>query len=49
MNEAKRIRHLEAIERQKFYDSRSLLQKIALCKSRRGNSAKELKKLEKLI
>jgi hypothetical protein len=45
-------KQLEAIERQEIYDSLSLSKKIAQCRSRRGNSAKELKRLrasEKLL
>jgi hypothetical protein len=46
MKEALSLKQLEAIERQGIYDSLSLSKKIARCRSRRGNSAKELKRLE---
>ena len=37
----------EAIERQKKYDALSIDEKIALAKSRPGNSAKELARLQR--
>ncbi len=42
---AKAQRKLEAEERHKLYNSLPKEQKIELAKARRGNSAKELKKL----
>lgn len=42
---SKAQRKSEAEERQKIYSSLSTEQKINLANSRRGNSAKELKKL----
>jgi hypothetical protein len=44
-NKAKNQRRLEAEKRQEIYNSLSNQQRIALAKSRRGNSEKELKKL----
>ena len=46
--EVKEQRRLEAETRQGIYDKLSTKAKIALCRSRRGNSAKELARLEKL-
>jgi len=42
-----RERQKEAIERQKKHDALSNKDKIKLAKSRRGNSAKEIERLEK--
>lgn len=44
----KTLKQLEAIERQEIYDGLSIDAKIARCKSRRGNSAKELQRLQAL-
>ena len=41
-------KQLEAIERQEIYDGLSIDEKIAQCQARRGNSAKELKRLTAL-
>ncbi len=42
-------RYEEAIERQKLYKSLSAEEKLELISFRRGNSAKEKKRLENLI
>ena len=39
-------RKLEAEQRQAIYDELTVAEKIALCKSRRGHSARELERLQ---
>ena len=47
MNKRKQEKQQEAIDRQLKYDKLSIKDKINLAKSRRGNSLKEITKLEK--
>jgi len=39
-------RQEESVERQEYYDSLTVAQKITVVESRRGNSKKELKRLK---
>jgi len=48
-NDRIRQRQSEAVERQNKYDKLSNDEKIKLAKSRRGNSKKELKKLQEVV
>jgi len=45
----KRVRKEEALERQAIYDKLSIKQRIALAQSRRGNSKKEIEKLQEQL
>lgn len=44
---SKEQKNLEAKQRQKVYDALSDEEKIQLAESRRGNSAKEIKRIKK--
>lgn len=48
-NRRKEIKREEAISRQNYYNSLSTDQKISLAKSRRGNSDREITKLQKVV